>query len=334
MFGCRRIEKSMGTYVPWMYTKSERSTSEMAFENRPMKVSFLGGNHMSHQLYHATAHSRFFLKSTICFVLCWFLVPAPSLRAAFVDVYSIGNSLTVDLSAIVLDALTANEPDPLRVGFHAKCGSNLTSILADPTFCLASDKFGQFPTALANNRFDAITIQPFNGSTIRQEVEATRQIVSQLRANPNNVNTRVLIYATWSQNFPSPTFLDTWKSTGATLDSPFDPTEEVYQLFMNELRVTVPEAELLPVGHTFYALADDLQQGLLPGLSSFNDLYRDYIHASDAGRYIADLTAYAVIYDKSPVGLGYPSVFQQGSGPYISDATAGSRAAGCLGYGS
>ncbi len=112
--------------------------------------------------------------------------------------------------------------------FHAKCGSNLTSILQDPTFCLASDKFGQFPTALANNRFDVITIQPFYGSTIPRKSNPLGKSLVNYRANPDNANTRVLVYATWSENFSNPTFLDVWNSTGRNLNSPFTPTAEVY----------------------------------------------------------------------------------------------------------
>lgn len=253
---------------------------------------------------------------------CWIACFAGALQGGFVDVYSIGNSLTVDLSALVLDHLSANEATPLRVGFHAKCGAGLSSIVANPTFCLASDKFGQYPTVFTSNLFDAVTLQPFYGATVRQEVEAAKQIIDTLRANPGNNDTRILIFAAWSENFPNQSFTDTWQTTGATLDSPFVPTKEVYDIYMNELRTTVPEAELLPVGHTFFALAQKINQGLVPGLTSVNDLYRDQIHSSRAGRYVADLVAYSLLYEKSPVGLGYPSLFSSGSGMELSDASA------------
>lgn len=272
------------------------------------------------------------LTVTACLVLSLQWTTA---EAAFVNIYSIGNSLTVDLAAGPLEALTASDPNPFQVGYHVKCGENLQSIIADPSvFCLPTLRFGQYPTALSTTQFDAITIQPSGGSmttptTVRQELIAARQIINDLRANPNNSNTRVLIYATWSENSTGSTFANTWKSTGANLDSPFVQTEEIYDLFMNELRITTPEAEIIPVGHVYYDLISKIDQGMLPGIASINDFYRDVIHASSAGRYTAAVTAYATLLNKSPEGLGYPDFFTNPAfsvGPFMTDASARSIA--------
>lgn len=242
--------------------------------------------------------------------------------AEILKVYSLGNSLTVSMSALVMDDahLTANEPNPLRVGFHALCGESLQSIVANPGVnCLGSPWYGQYPAAFQNNQFTAVTLQPWpgsNNSTIRQEVAAATTIANSI----GNPNTRIIVYATWGDRS---NFVNSWQATGYTLDSVFTPSKQTYDIFMDELRKSFPNAQLLPAGHTFFELASKIDQGLLPGLTSIGDLYSDSIHVSAAGRYALSMAAYSTIYGKSPEGLGLPPIYNAAtSGPQMNDPEA------------
>jgi hypothetical protein len=249
----------------------------------------------------------FFVRSIQIVVL--FAALVGSARGGVTTLYSVGNSLTVDLSGNSgLEALAYYESSPLHFDYHVKCGTSLSSIVANPTVhCVQALRFGQLQTAFAPNgttRFDAVSLQPFYGNTIREEVEAAKTLVSMLRSNPLNADTRVLIYAAWNLQTDGP-FLQAWNQTGQTLDSPFIPSANTYQIFLDELRKTVPTADLLPVGHVLAELAKQMETnpGSVSGLSGPQDFYRDNIHASNATRYIAGVTAYSMMYGKSPVGL-------------------------------
>ena len=255
--------------------------------------------------------NKVFLLS-IC-LLFWNAVQA---RCDFVNLYSVGNSLTVDLRANSgLEVLSSGQSNPVLHDYHVKCGSSLTGILATPeTFCVPSLRWGQLNQAFATNaptRFNAVTLQPFYGNTIRGEVNAANSLIGMIRANPLNSDTRIMVYATWAMQSDGP-FLSRWNQTGLTLDSPFVPSAQSYQLFMNELRLTVPSAEIIPVGHVMAEIAQRLavNPNAIPGFGSTSDFYRDDIHASNATSYIAGVTAFATIYNKSPVGLGTSGVYE------------------------
>jgi hypothetical protein len=229
--------------------------------------------------------------------------------------YVLGNSLTAPLHALNrLESLTQGEA-PNAVDLYRQVrGSTALTTFAETPYVPGkdfADPLGTYDVAFANNKLDIITLQPFYGPTIRQEAAAASQIVQLLRQNPMNANTRVLILATWPQLIVGQSYQQQWNTSGFTLDSAFVPSAQAYELFMSELRLTFPTAEIIPVGHVYNAIAEaTLQPGGVPGISSVTtDLYGDPIHPNNAGAYVESLTAYSVIYGKSPVGLPYTSSF-------------------------
>lgn len=248
--------------------------------------------------------------------LCAVLAPcivAASCAAGFaapLNVYSIGNSLTGDLWANNgFEALAQNESRPIRHGFHMKCGSSLTSIVNNPdTTCIDPPRFGtmtQVFSSTATTVIDVVTLQPFYGATIQEEVDAAASIIQMVRSSPAGANSRIMVYATWGTQASGP-YTTVWNGAAPTLQSFFSPTEAAYRLFLGELAAIEPEIELIPAGHVFNAIATSLADapGTFTGISSTGDLYRDDIHASNLGQYVTGITAYATIYDKSPAGLG------------------------------
>jgi hypothetical protein len=75
---------------------------------------------------------------------------------------------------------------------------------------------------------------------------------------------------------------------------------------------------LIPSGQVMAALSDILsQQGPVGPLTSHRDLFSDDIHFNDYGAYLIALTHYAVLYQKTPVGL--PHTLQRADGTLASD---------------
>lgn len=60
---------------------------------------------------------------------------------------------------------------------------------------------------------------------------------------------------------------------------------------------------MVPAGQAFYNLTTQINNGNVPGITSFRNLYSDDIHLTNAGNYFVACVMYATIYGKSPVGL-------------------------------
>jgi|GEM_PF-4909823 len=254
------------------------------------------------------------------------LISAPKNSIAELVTYHIGNSLTGNL--IVPNRLpelaASGIQEPWTVGYQIRPGNSLTTMHATPV--QAGDIItapGSWPQHFASVQYDALVLQPFNGPTIRQEVQAAQQFISDFRGNSTNANSRVLIYAIWASNTVAAPFQTTWNRQDFTLDSPFVPSALTYSLFMQELRIAVPNAELIPAGHVFNAVLDRVNSpGGLPGLTNANQLIGDTIHATNAGGYLAGLAAYSVLYGASPIGLEYTAGYSNPNFGYVLPSTA------------
>lgn len=61
--------------------------------------------------------------------------------------------------------------------------------------------------------------------------------------------------------------------------------------------------QLIPVGQGLGLLSDAIDRGELPGIRSIKEMFADDIHVNDTLRYFAACIHYAVLFEKSPVGL-------------------------------
>ena len=223
--------------------------------------------------------------------------------------YSVGNSLTVDLRASGgVEALSAREPHSILHDYHVRCGSSLTAIVQDiQTTCVASLRFGNFSqvfSSSATTRMDVVTLQPFYGATIRQEIMAANTLLATIRGSPAGRNSRIMIYATWPSQSDGP-LADAWARQDLTLDSQFRPSRLAYELLLSSLLQSEPAVELIPAGHAWVEIAEQSSNvGTFAGVPGASALYRDAIHASNLGRYVAGLATYSALFKKSPEGLG------------------------------
>lgn len=242
------------------------------------------------------------MKILIALVALWLsLGPVRMVPAAPLNVYSIGNSLTVDLRASGgLEFFASAEGRPVVHGYHVRCGSSLTGIVANITqTCVAPLGFGSLTEAFAaeaTSTIDVVTLQPFYGATIRQEVAAARTIIDAIRASEAGRDARILIYATWPSQSDGPLH-ETWTTVDVSLDSDFQPSERSYAIFLDAVREFEPQASLIPAGHAWVAIAEASETpGSFAGVSGMSDLYRDDVHASNLGRYVAGVAAYSALF--------------------------------------
>ena len=275
--------------------------------------------------------SRRSIEILIALVILWLSVgPLRMVPAATLNIYSVGNSLTVDLRASGgVESLSSAEGRPVVQDYHVRCGSSLSGIVANITqTCVAPLAFGSLTDAFAyhaTTTIDAVTLQPFYSATIRQEVAAARTIIDTIRGSEAGRDARILVYATWPSQSDGPVH-ETWASEDASLDSPFRPSRKSYELFLDAVREFEPSASLIPAGHAWVAIAEASETtGTFAGVNGVADLYRDDIHASNLGRYIAGLATYSSIFGESTNPSTFPwqySLNGFGTAPHPTDLPA------------
>ena len=212
--------------------------------------------------------------------------------------YFIGNSLTDNiLTGRALERAAAGTSNPIQTSQHIRCGSSLTRTLVaveDPSqtgICVATGDsnfdLGEFPNAFQQD-IDRLILQPFTGSSFQAELNSTEILIDTFRANPDNATDPVFIYATWGLQ---ENFLSIWNDHVATLEGAFVQSASTYDLLLSELEKDGYEVKVIPAGQAFADLITLLQTTKVGNLADAADLYRDIIHASNAGRYLGALTA-------------------------------------------
>lgn len=125
-------------------------------------------------------------------------------------------------------------------------------------------------------------------------------------AYDQNPNTRIYLYEVWHCLLSgTPTGCDydidanswreridddlpMWESVVDTLNARFNPTTPVC---------------LIPAGQGLARVKDSIDAGVMPGLTTIEDLFSDNIHLTDIGKYFVACVHFATIYERSPVGL-------------------------------
>ena len=121
------------------------------------------------------------VSSWLCCVVVGAIAGAAGAAAAApstLSSYHVGNSLTWDSSPNMVAAMAAQRGHAQTVGYHIACGQSLTSITGgDPWTCVPTNSFGMYDTALPQNAWDAITAEPYTGSTLGGEAAAFAQLM-------------------------------------------------------------------------------------------------------------------------------------------------------------
>ena len=231
--------------------------------------------------------------------------------------YWIGNSLTNDLvTEGGFENLASFNSDTFLASQHVQCSTSLTGILdsamsdpgTDHTCTGTASKagadydLGTFPGSF-DHQIDTLVFQPFQNATLREEIAASKSIIDALRSNPANVDTRIVIYQTWDLRRSSSDYLDDWYGRTAELDEEFRPSKAAYDALFADLTSSGYEFDVIPAGEAFANASEALLQGPLGNVTDTTDLFRDFIHSSNAGRYLGSLVASEVLTGRSSLNL-------------------------------
>ena len=242
-------------------------------------------------------------------------------------VYHVGNSLTGDLWGNFSKIVTDRQKELgnsycwqahyrgatcLTYMFKNPEGPRTQSIgmLADYVWKnVGTAGFVPWTTALPGRHWDIVTLQPWQDdsrATLATEAEAINGMIAAARTRADNATTRFVIYAAWA-NTPFDNlngFRDNFsKPTPNSPDQLMEATRDCFRHLTDEVRRTNPAVTMIPAGEVFLALDKKMQAGKFENFTSIRQLHRDVIHLNSAGCNVVAWTAYAVLFQKSPVGL-------------------------------
>ncbi|HRI26824.1 MAG TPA: hypothetical protein PK239_00145 [Chitinophagales bacterium] len=133
---------------------------------------------------------------------------------------------------------------------------------------------------------------------IQEQKQYLSLFVNNAWNNGNNGNgTPTLLWTTWTNldgsNGP-------WRQMLDTQGEEFERMQD----YANANRPSgAPPVYIIP-GHKMMArLYDDIQLGLVPGITNINQFFGDNIHTNELGAYAISMMHYACIFNQSPVGL-------------------------------
>jgi hypothetical protein len=262
------------------------------------------------------------------------MASAETLRA-----YHIGNSVTDTIRYNALRAMAAANADRGNIyeyGRHTIPGAPLEFIWNNP-----NGGFGEpstYPTALPNNDWDVLTLQPFDRS-VNNDQDHMQRFIDLMRSRPANADTQVYVYQRWprrlgsSGNYTPIDYPAVYSQPHVLLPSQpgfFAPNNlEVsgfYEALIDRVRQNNagvgPEIKMIPVGDVLNEIDARLRAGqirgisgttrptLNPGTLDINILYPDGIHFGNLGNFIVGTTFYATMFKDDPRGLVVPTEYK------------------------
>jgi hypothetical protein len=234
-----------------------------------------------------------------------------SIGLAQTQTYHVGNSLTWDMQpASDLEHMASNGGNMLATAYHIRCGESLEHIANHPSeTCVNPTEAGKYQTALANETWDAVTLQPHHtaDSTLKGEVDAAAQMIRRARSNQANEDTTFYVYAAWPRDDKAD-YVDFWTQSVADRDTqPTIHARDYFQHMMSRLELEFSgeavDLQMVPVGEVLHEIAEKIESGDITG-HTVSDLYRDLNHLSGQyGRLAATSTTYATLFADNPSGL-------------------------------
>jgi hypothetical protein len=200
----------------------------------------------------------------VCIVTSWSLVSRAD------SIYSIGNSLTNDALPNNLDG---------NVDYHIYSSRNLQYIFDHPTEQSSTTTYSSLPweTAFSTNQYDWITVQPFSGTTLQQDVA----VISHWMDMQPNAN--FVIHPAWTAfaSFPS-------DYEAGNPDDNMRPSPEYIADLTAALETQHPGREIVSTrsNDLLYSIHLDIESDIGP-FESLADIGRDYVHMDrQIGRYL------------------------------------------------
>jgi hypothetical protein len=248
-------------------------------------------------------------KMKACSIWCLAVLCCLASRSDAISVYQIGNSLTYELDRPMISAWAQSRGFSLDAGYDVNFGQGLDYHWSNPTTASAATEL--FSTALPNNTWDVLTLQPSFNTIEGPTGDAQRisDFVGLLTSNPANTNTQVYIYERWPWNdyfMPLYGYRALWEMPYEGNPDGHTSTRDFYAKLLDAVSGTLPlsnPVELVPIGETFYNIDAAIQAGEIPELTSITQLYRDNTHLSPIGSFTLAATFYATVFHDNPFGL-------------------------------
>ena len=286
------------------------------------------------------------LRQSLLAVALTLVCSASAMAQNTVRAFHIGNSVTDTLRFTQLRDMVNANPGRGKTyvfGRHTIPGSPLEFTWNNPTGGFGEPSF--YNTALPNNDWNVLTLQPFDRS-VNNDQDYAQRFINLMRTRPGNANAQVYIYQRWPrrENIPntSPTqnvpinYPQVYNQTHV-LD-PNSPgyyginnleTKGFYDALLARVRQnnagTGPVPLMIPVGDVLQEIDARLKAGqirgisgstrptLTPGILDVNILYPDGIHFGNLGQFIVGTTFYATMFKDNPVGLVVPASYKSAS---------------------
>lgn len=227
-----------------------------------------------------------------------------------ISLYQVGNSFTFDSkpegTELMLEVALGVEVD---LGYHVRGNQTLDSLWNNPDGDLTfTTDFGKHPVALPSNDWDFLTLQTFSsnsGTTLGEEIARIQDFVSAADQGSGGT-TEIVVYGPWAGRTggwgfwedPAPLDPETATRTSAAYhDTLYDAVEMIYP----------GRVRLASAGRVIRELRTRIEAGEGPSeIAAIADLYRDPIHLSRLGRFVASTTVLTTITRQNPVGVPVP----------------------------
>ncbi len=194
--------------------------------------------------------------------------------------YHLGNSHTDSIREKLCGLAGAAGHMDYTYGTHTIPGAPLRWLKNHP---------GKSFEQLKGHAWDVVTLQSYN-STTEEEIQAA--IDYSKAAYEGNPKVRIIMYSIWpgDENWDEPTL---------------GRREEWNEGVAKRIREAIPgiDVSVAPTSLIIRRLGNMADAGLIPGMKSRRDLYNDPGHMGPNGGYAICCAMYAMIFQKSPVGL-------------------------------
>jgi hypothetical protein len=257
------------------------------------------------------------LERTLLLLIALGVVCLTKSSASAVTSYHIGNSLTNHSNPDTFELYAESRGVELHTGYNLHGGWALNDFLADPNNAeTIVDEYGPYSSALVNNHWDIVTLQPhrsFPGTQMHQDISSILSFIDLTRSNPANADTNFYIFQTWPEL--SGNYQQAW--TAPVLDHPSTAStrsRDYFNYLIEHVRAqTDANVYMIPAGEVFYELDKKIRSKEIPGFVSVNDFYGDLVHMrTETGRYISSMTMYSTIMGQYPNQLSKPTGYFTG----------------------
>ncbi len=236
------------------------------------------------------------------------------------NVFQVGNSLTADSMAnssyvpweprfpigteVMLEAALGQ---PVNLAYHMRGNTTLDYLWQNPTAPDTSvTSYGNHTVALPNNSWDYLTLQTFPSifdpiPTLGQEVAAMQNFIAAADVGGGGA-TKIIVYGPWPGSAETE-WTRQWNNPVIDAAETETINSAAYQnLLYDKIDALYPgRVQLASAGKVLRKVRDLILAGQAP-IASTNSLYRDLIHMSGLGRFVASTTIQDVILQRSTVG--------------------------------